>query len=126
MTPTTSPAHLTFAHRIGGWAAFLCAVHCLLWPVLAVALAVWGLVGLPYVDVGMAGVSLAVLLVAAPHESPRIRAGFAVSWILLAAGIAAELSGLHRGGMLTVAASLALALLHFGLLRARRQSRRAC
>ena len=44
---TAPPASLGLAHRIGGWAAFLCAVHCLLWPAIVVALAVRGLTGLP-------------------------------------------------------------------------------
>lgn len=124
MPTTAAPARLTLAHRIGGWAAFLCAVHCLLWPTLVIALAVGGLAELPYVDVIMAGVSLVALVVIVPRESGGVRLAFAGLWLALAVGVGAETAELEWGGPLTIGASLALALLHLRMVQVRRQRAR--
>lgn len=120
-----APPYLPLAYAIGGCTACLCADRWPPWPTLVVGLAVWRPRELPYVDVGMASVSLEVLLVAALQERRSVPLGFAVLRGLLAVGIAAELTGMHWGGPLTATASLALALLHFGLLPARQRARSA-
>ena len=116
----------TLAHRIGGWAAFLCAVHCLLWPTLVLALALGGLADIPYVDIVMAGVSLVALALVLPRERASVQVAFVALWVALAVGIVAEMGHSHWGGAVTVAASLGLALTHLLVLNARRRERTGC